>query len=85
MGGTLRINGAKLQRLRKQQGLSAAALGEESGVDKTTVLRADRGANVQLGTARKLARGLGVRVVDLMAEESDGEEPDDVEKADKAA
>lgn len=80
MSGTLRVDGAKVRRLRMRLGLSAAALAEKSGLTKSTVLRADHGASVALGTARKLARGLGVEVVDIMAEEPDVEE-DDAEKA----
>lgn len=75
-----RMGGTMVRRLRKQQGLSLAALAKRAGVAKGTVLRADHGEDVQLGSLRRIAEGLGVEVVDLMREE----EPD-IEEPDRAA
>jgi transcriptional regulator with XRE-family HTH domain len=72
----LKLDGAKVRRTRERRGLSLAALAKEAGLAKGTALRADHGEDVQLVTARKLARALGVEVADLMREEPEGEEAD---------
>lgn len=62
-----------LYRLRKEAGLTQAALAEKTGLLKTQISKYERGvaspANMQLGTAAKLARALGCHAEDLLCKE----------------
>lgn len=62
-----------LYRLRKEAGLTQAALAEKTGLLKTQISKYERGVasptNMQLGTAAKLAKALGCHAEDLLEEE----------------
>lgn len=62
-----------LYRLRKDAGLTQAALAEKTGLLKTQISKYERGAaspaNMQLGTAAKLAKALGCHAEDLLGKE----------------
>lgn len=58
--------GQRLTLCRKKAGLSKSALARLAGVSRSTLLRAERGEDVRVGTLMCLADVLGVRVRDLM-------------------
>lgn len=62
-----------LYRLRDKAGLTQAALAEKTGLLKTQISKYERGvaspANMQLGTAAKLAKALGCHAEDLLGKE----------------
>jgi transcriptional regulator with XRE-family HTH domain len=59
----------EIKRLRQERKLSLRKLSEVAGVDKVTLIRAERGDSVRLGTLEKIADGLGVEVRDLFPKE----------------
>ena len=59
----------RLRRLREQQALTQAELAERAGLSRVSVQKLERGGNARVSTARKLARALRVKPVELMAEE----------------
>lgn len=61
-----------LSAWRKAAGLSLADLAHYAHTTASTVSRAEHGAGVQLGTASKLARALGVENRDLVSTPPDG-------------
>ena len=62
MGSTTTI-GARLRRARRAAGTTQAELAEASGVGLATIRRIEQtGADPRIGTARRLAAALGVRV-----------------------
>ena len=61
--------GALIRRLRLERGYSQEMLGEVCRIDRTYVGMIERGeVNVTLAMVTKLARGLGLSLVDLFAE-----------------
>ncbi len=64
----LRLDGDKVRRMREGAGYSQLALAEGAGVAEGTAIRAERGAEIQPRTARRIATLLGVRPSDLMRE-----------------
>jgi DNA-binding XRE family transcriptional regulator len=64
----LRLDRDKLQRAREMLGYSIEMTGEEAGVSKNSVLRAEHEEDIRPVTARKIAAALGVRVADLVEE-----------------
>jgi transcriptional regulator with XRE-family HTH domain len=66
----LRFDGDKVHRARELLGYGLDKTAEEAGVSKNSVLRAERGEEIRHSTARKIAAALGVRVADLLTEES---------------
>ena len=59
--------GAKVKRLRKEQGLSQEELAERSGVHRTFVSQIERAVkNVTLVSLDKVAQGLGVALRELV-------------------
>jgi DNA-binding XRE family transcriptional regulator len=56
----------RLKALRVERALSQRALAQKAGVTQVTIVRAERGCDVQPGTHGKLAAALGVRPRDLM-------------------
>jgi transcriptional regulator with XRE-family HTH domain len=69
-GGFVKIDGAKLRKLRRRRMLSLRELGDRSGVafDNINKLENDR-REAQPRTVRKLAEALGVEPHELMKEE----------------
>ncbi len=60
-----------VRRLRLATGLSQAALADQSGVSRRTVIKLEAGeANISLTGLDRLAESLGVTFVDLVAEPS---------------
>lgn len=55
----LREIGARIQRLRLQDGHTAAALAELAGVGERTVRRAESGSNTSLESLVRILRALG--------------------------
>lgn len=53
--------GRQLQVARKERHLRQADLAEAAGVDRTTVIRAERGGHVQAPTLVKLVQALGLQ------------------------
>lgn len=58
--------GQRLTLCRRKARLSKSALARLAGVSRSTLLRAERGKDVRVGTLMCLANVLGVRVRDLM-------------------
>ena len=58
-----------IKRLRQERKFSLRKLSEAAGVDKVTLIRAERGESVTLNTLEKIAKGLGVEVRDLLPKE----------------
>jgi DNA-binding XRE family transcriptional regulator len=61
-GGSVRC---RLKSVRAKRRLSLQAVADLAAVAKSTVLFAERGADVRISSAVKLARSLGVTVEDL--------------------
>jgi transcriptional regulator with XRE-family HTH domain len=59
--------GQKLRAVRKEKGVSQEELSHLAGLDRTYVSTVERGLkNVSLATIAKLAKGLRVRMAELM-------------------
>ena len=58
----------RLKQLRTEQALSQRALAKRAGVTQVTIIRAERGEDVQPGTHGKLAAALGVHPRELLGE-----------------
>ena len=56
----------RLKALRLERALSQRALAQKAGVTQVTIVRAERGEDVQPGTHRKLAEALAVDPRELM-------------------
>ncbi len=59
----------KLERLREwrqARGLEQRDVAAEAQISRRTVMRAEQGYSVEVGTARKVAEALGVEVADLL-------------------
>ncbi len=66
--------GRRLRRLREEAGLTQAELAQRAGVGRVTVARIENGRMyARTETLRRLARALGISLVDLLAPEP---EPD---------
>ena len=65
----------RLRNLRKQRGLSQAALAQMAGVTQQAVAQYEAGRIPLLPIAQALARALGVTVYDLWPEESEEVKP----------
>jgi transcriptional regulator with XRE-family HTH domain len=63
--------GARVFELREQRGWSQAKLAEEAGVSQTTVvhLETEQIAKPRMATLRRIARGFGMSVEELLAPE----------------
>lgn len=60
--------GAKVRKLRKDQGLSQEELAHRSGIDRTYVSQIERAVkNVTIVSLDKVAKGLGVSLADLVS------------------
>lgn len=63
--------GKNIRRLRKERGLSQKDLRRLAGISQQTISTTETGAHEpHMGTLRKIAKGLGVSVVDLLAEDA---------------
>jgi transcriptional regulator with XRE-family HTH domain len=71
----MKLKREKLKRARDRLGWSMKEVAASAGVDETTVLNAEHGKGIRPITARKLAAGLGVEVVDLLPPE-EGDTPE---------
>ena len=59
--------GKSIRKLREERGISQEKLATRSGVHRTYIGMIERGEkNVTLSSVEKLAKGLGVRVKELM-------------------
>jgi transcriptional regulator with XRE-family HTH domain len=68
----VRIDGAKLQRLRREQFMSRTELGARAGMHPDSIGRLERGnwpGGSRIDNIRKLAEALGVDPRELVAEE----------------
>jgi DNA-binding XRE family transcriptional regulator len=71
--GALSTLGPRLQAIRKAKGISQETLAEASGLPQPTISRIESGEREpRLATLDKYAHGLGVTLVQLMAETSSG-------------
>jgi transcriptional regulator with XRE-family HTH domain len=52
--------------MRLRAALSQADLAEQAGVQRTTVIRIERGGEANVSTMRKLSRALGVKPAELI-------------------
>jgi transcriptional regulator with XRE-family HTH domain len=71
-GGIMRIDGAKLRRLREERFWSRDELAQKSGVHRDSIGRIERGAwtgGSQLPTIRRLAEALGVHPSEIVVED----------------
>jgi len=60
--------GERIRRRRKEAGLTQAELAERAGVGRITVVRLENGKiDARTQTLRRIARALGVQLVDLLA------------------
>lgn len=57
--------GAKIRAFRESKGLSQVKLARECGCHVNTVISAEKGRGVNLGTVMKLAKALGTSVGEL--------------------
>ena len=65
-----------LRRLRVKQGLAQEALAVDAEIDRTYVSRLERGMeNPTVGVLDRLARALGVEIVDFFAKPEPGARP----------
>ncbi len=64
----MRYSREKMQRARERLGYSIEMVGEQAGLSKNSVLRAEHEGDIRPLTARKIASALGVEVVDLIKE-----------------
>jgi transcriptional regulator with XRE-family HTH domain len=72
MNRFLKIDTAKLQRLRREAALSQQELAERAGTTQETISRLERGHHAARGrTLRRLANALGVKPKELMREEDE--------------
>ncbi len=67
----MRLDRDKMLRGREVLGYGVEKTAQEAGVSKNSVLRAEHGEDIRPVTARKIAAALGVRVADLLSEESE--------------
>lgn len=70
--------GELVRRLRSEQGYSQEQFSFRVGVDRTYINQIEQGRrNVTLGTADRLARGLGLTLAGLLLEmEQDADDPE---------
>ncbi len=54
------MDGPKVRAMREERGMPQRELAEVAGVSRGTMASLERGANVRLGTARKVGAALGV-------------------------
>jgi transcriptional regulator with XRE-family HTH domain len=59
----------EIKRLRQERKLSLRKLSEAAGIDKVTLIRAERGESVTLNTLEKIAKALEVDIRDLLPKE----------------
>ena len=70
------IVGWNLRRVRAAKGLTIEELGYQAEVDASSVARIERGtANPSIGVIEKLARALGVPLVEFLVEPNPGDAP----------
>jgi transcriptional regulator with XRE-family HTH domain len=65
----VQLDGNKVLRVRELLGYGIAQAAEAAGVSKNSILAAEHGKNINPGTARKIAKGYGVTIADLVAED----------------
>ena len=71
----MKLNGPKLIELRHKRGKLQQSVADETGLDVTTLVRAENGREIQVGTGNTLCDYYGVNIADLVvpAEESNGD------------
>lgn len=67
----LKLSRKRMRYARDRLGYSLVMVSEEAGVAEGTAIRAEHEEEIRPGTARKIAGALGVRVADLMKEETE--------------
>lgn len=65
MDTTVLSPGRRLRAARLNAGLATRELAEQIGVNRNTIVRAERGEGVYPATAKKIADYFGVQVTDL--------------------
>ena len=63
------LDGNKVTRARELQRYGIIQAAEALGVSKNSILSSEHGRNINPGTARKIAKGYGVTIADLVAED----------------
>ncbi len=71
----MKLKRERIKRARDRLGLSMAEVAKSAGLDAGTVIHAEHEKEIRPVTARKLAAGLGVEVVDLLPPE-EGDTPE---------
>jgi transcriptional regulator with XRE-family HTH domain len=60
--------GARARALRLERGWTLEAMASRPGLNLAAVRRVERGDNVQLGTAQKVAAAFGLTLPEMLAE-----------------
>lgn len=65
----MKLKRERIKRARDRLGWSMEEVAKNAGINAATVLRAEHGEEIRPVTARKLAAGLRVEIVDLLPPE----------------
>ena len=56
----------KIERLRKEKGMSRYRLAKLSGLDYVTIMKIERDGEARLSSLRKIAKALGVTIQEVV-------------------
>ena len=56
----------KIERLRKEKGMSRYRLAKLSGLDYVTIMKIERNGEARLSSLRKIAKALGVTIQEVV-------------------
>ena len=56
----------KIERLRKEKGVSRYRLAKLSGLDYVTIMKIERNGEARLSSLRKIAKALGVTIQEVV-------------------
>ena len=56
----------KIERLRKEKGMSRYRLAKLTGLDYTTIMKIERDGEARLSSLRKIAKALGVTIQEVV-------------------
>jgi len=68
------LDGDKVTRARELQGYGIIQAAEALGVSKNSIISSEHGRNINPGTARKIAKGYGLTIADLVVEDRELQE-----------